>query len=53
MVRGGCHPWTTNEVEERLDAHGFERIEAWSPFPPIMFVLGQRPDISDSTKIVN
>ena len=53
MVRGGGHPWTTNEVEERLDAHGFERIEAWSPFPPIMFVLGQRPDISDSTKIVN
>jgi SAM-dependent methyltransferase len=52
-VRGGGHPWTTNEVEERLDAHGFERIEALSPFPPIMFVLGQRPDISDSTKIVN
>jgi SAM-dependent methyltransferase len=53
MVRGGGHPWTTNEVEERLDAHGFEWIEARSPFPPIMFVLGQRPDISDSTKIVN
>jgi SAM-dependent methyltransferase len=48
IVRGGGHPWTTKEVEERLGAHGFERIEAWSPFPPIMFVLGQRPDISDS-----
>jgi hypothetical protein len=53
MVRGGGHPWTTNEVEQRLNAHGFERIEALSPFPPIMFVLGQRPVISDRTKIVD
>lgn len=48
IVRGGGHPWTTKEAEERLGAHGFERIEAWSPFPSIMFVLGQRPAISDS-----
>jgi precorrin-6B methylase 2 len=53
MVRGGGHQWTTNEVEKRLDAQGFERIEALSPFPPIMFVLGQRPDISDRTKSAN
>jgi predicted O-methyltransferase YrrM len=53
MLRGGGHPWTTNEVEQWLNAHGFERIEALSPFPPIMFVLGQKPDISDRTKIAN
>jgi precorrin-6B methylase 2 len=43
IVRGGGHSWTTKELEERLGAHGFERIEALSPFPPIMLVLGQRP----------
>jgi precorrin-6B methylase 2 len=46
IVRGGGHPWTTKEVEERLAAHGFEQIEALSPFPPIMLVLGRRPDIA-------
>ena len=43
IVRCGGHPWTTQEVEERLNALGFERIEALSPLPSIMFVLGQRP----------
>jgi len=44
IVRWGGHPWTTTEVEQRLKALKFERIEAVSPSPPIMFVLGQRPD---------
>jgi hypothetical protein len=43
IVRCGGHPWTTQEVEERLNALGFGRIEALSPSPSIMFVLGQRP----------
>ena len=43
IVRWGGHPWTTKEVEERLNAFGFERIEALSPSPSIMFVLGQKP----------
>jgi precorrin-6B methylase 2 len=47
IVRGGGHPWATKELEQLLGAHGFERIEALSPFPPITLVLGRRPDISD------
>ena len=43
IVRGGGHSWTTKEVEERLDAFGFERVEAFSPSPSLMLVLGQRP----------
>jgi hypothetical protein len=43
IVRCGGHPWTTKEVEERLNAVGFERVEALSPSPSIMLVLGQRP----------
>lgn len=27
IVRGGGHPWTTAEVEQQLEATGFERIE--------------------------
>jgi SAM-dependent methyltransferase len=50
IVRGGGHPWTTKQVEERLGAFGFERVEAFSPSPPIMFVLGRRPDISDGIR---
>ena len=45
VVRSGGHPWTTRELEDRLEALGFDRIEALSPSPPIMFVLGQRPDL--------
>ena len=47
VVRGGGHPWTTGEVEERLQALGFERIETLSPLPFTMFVLGQRPEVPD------
>ena len=41
----GGHPWTTRELEDRLQLLGFNRIEALSPSPSIMFVLGQRPDL--------
>jgi hypothetical protein len=44
IVRSGGHPWTTREVEERLAAQGFERIEAFSPAPSIMLVLSHRTD---------
>jgi hypothetical protein len=47
IVRWGGHPWTTREVEERLDALGFARIEALSPWPSITFVLGQRSEIAE------
>ena len=43
IVRSGGHPWTTNEVEERLNALGFKHVEALSATPAIVFVLGQRP----------
>ena len=43
IVRWGGHPWTTKEVEERLNALGFERFEAVLPSPPVLFVLGQKP----------
>jgi hypothetical protein len=33
IVRWGGHPWTTKEVEERLNALGFERFEAVLPSP--------------------
>jgi hypothetical protein len=42
MVRSGGHPWTPKEVEEKLQAHGFEQIEVYSPVPPILFVAGRR-----------
>ena len=42
IVRSGGHPWTSKEVEEKLEAHGFEQIEAYSPMPPILFVAGRR-----------
>ena len=45
IVRSGGHPWTTKELEDRLQALGFDQIEALSPLPSIMFVLGHRPDL--------
>lgn len=45
IVRSGGYPWTIRELEDRLDALGFDQIEALSPSPQIMFVLGQRPDV--------
>jgi hypothetical protein len=44
IVRGGGHPWSAAEVETRLSALGFEQVEAFAPGPPILFVVGQRPD---------
>jgi precorrin-6B methylase 2 len=44
IVRSGGHPWSAAEVETRLAALGFEQIEAFAPGPPILFVVGQRPD---------
>ena len=46
IVRSGGHPWTTAEIEQQLRALGFDRIEAFSPMPPVLFVLGQRPDVA-------
>ena len=42
ILRWGGYPWTTGEVEARLEALGFERIEAVSPSPSIMLVLGAK-----------
>jgi hypothetical protein len=42
IVRSGGHPWTSKEVEEKLQALGFERIEVYSPAPPVTFVIAQR-----------
>jgi SAM-dependent methyltransferase len=44
IVRGGGYPWSAMEVESRLAALGFEQVEAFAPGPPILFVVGQRPD---------
>jgi SAM-dependent methyltransferase len=43
IVRSGGHPWASKDVEEKLKALGFERIEVYSPAPPITFVIGQQP----------
>jgi hypothetical protein len=40
IVRGGGHPWTVNEVEERLRKLGFDQIEAFSPAAGLLFVVG-------------
>jgi SAM-dependent methyltransferase len=42
VVRGGGHPWTANQIKERLQAVGLEGIETISPSPPVLFVLGRR-----------
>jgi SAM-dependent methyltransferase len=44
IVRGGGHPWSAAEVETMLADLGFEHVEAFAPGPPILFVVGQRPD---------
>jgi SAM-dependent methyltransferase len=43
ILRSGGHPWTETEVETRLSAAGFDRIEPFTPAPSILFVLGRRP----------
>jgi len=47
IVRSGGHPWTPKEVEEKLQAHGFEQIEVYSPSSPILFVVGRQPASSE------
>jgi SAM-dependent methyltransferase len=47
IVRSGGHPWKPREAEEKLQAHGFEQIEVYSPAPPILFVVGRRPASSE------
>src|SRR5262249_43490698 len=42
-VRSGGGPSAASGVEERLRAAGFEGVEAVSPAPAILFVLGRRP----------
>jgi SAM-dependent methyltransferase len=44
IVRGGGHPWSAAEVGRQLSGLGFEHVEAFAPGPPILFVVGQRPD---------
>jgi len=48
IVRSGGYPWTISEVQERLGAQGFHRIEAFSPTPSITLVLSQRTDTKRS-----
>ena len=47
-VRGGGHPWTTDQAKEQLHALGFEQIETLSPSPSVLFVLGRRPNLPKS-----
>ena len=42
ITRGGGHPWTPGEVEERLRRHDFTEIEGFSPRIPVRFVIGRR-----------
>ena len=44
IVRGGGYPWSAAQIETRLSRLGFEHVEAFAPGPPILFVVGQRPD---------
>jgi SAM-dependent methyltransferase len=59
IVRSGGYPWTPREVEEKLEEHGFEQTEVYSPTPPIpavsasafsqiLFVIGRRPVLSEN-----
>jgi SAM-dependent methyltransferase len=43
-VRSGGYPWTPREVEERLHASDFQRVESFSPGDPILFVVGRRSE---------
>ena len=43
IVRGGGHPWTKGEIEERLRGLGFALIESFSVAPPIVHVVGRKP----------
>jgi hypothetical protein len=41
-VRGGGHPWTTQEAEKTLSDVGFESVETLSPTPAVLFIIGRR-----------
>jgi SAM-dependent methyltransferase len=43
ILRSGGYPWTSKEVEENLRALAFEQIEVYSPAPPMMLAIAQRP----------
>jgi SAM-dependent methyltransferase len=43
VVRSGGSPWSSKEVEVKLRALGFEQIEPYSPAPPVVYVVAQRP----------
>jgi len=44
VVRSGGHPWTANEIESRLGALEFEQIEVSALRPPVLMVVGKRPE---------
>jgi precorrin-6B methylase 2 len=43
IVRDGGHPWTTEEIEERLRGLGLTEVESFSPGPPMLFVVARKP----------
>jgi precorrin-6B methylase 2 len=43
-VRSGGYSWTPREVEERLRASDFQKVECFSPGDPILFVIGRRAE---------
>ena len=43
IVRGGGHPWSTDEAAQQLRKIGLDRIEVFAPGPPILFVVGRKP----------
>jgi hypothetical protein len=43
-VRSGGYSWTPREVEERLRASDFQKVEWFSPGDPILFVIGRRAE---------
>jgi SAM-dependent methyltransferase len=42
IIRGGGHPWTPEEVLTQLRGLGFTQLDAFSPGPPIQFVIGRK-----------
>jgi hypothetical protein len=40
-VRGGGHPWTTQQGEELLRTAGFQSVETLSPIPSVLLVIGR------------
>ena len=43
-VRSGGYSWTPREVEERLRASDFQKVESFSPGDPILLVIGRRAE---------